>query len=128
MIDYYKWIGLPHKLGADPDDGEGADCLVVAYKVLSSLDIYFPRPQPEWFAMVERKEWANLYLVWENHMEKTVGPAMGLLSMRRNRVTGFNIMVVVGDGALCVHHVTGVRWLPLSLVKGPFWKARRAPS
>ena len=35
MADWIRWVNakLPHQIGADPDDGQGIDCLVMTAKV-----------------------------------------------------------------------------------------------
>lgn len=126
MIDYVKWIGLPHALGEDPDDGRGADCLVLARKVLLLAGQDCPELNPEWFEMAARGKWGELEKEWLQIMEPLEAPCQFAISMSRNPFTGFNIGVVVDDGLLIVHHRKGVAWIPLSLVKGNFWRVRRA--
>jgi hypothetical protein len=126
MIDYHKWIGLPHKFAADPDDGEGADCLVVAHKILCANGRPCPPFDSEWVELAGRQEWGALEGEWNKYMVRVDTPEVCDLSMTRNAITGFAIGVVVDDGVLIVHHRKGVVWIPLSLVRTEFWRVRSA--
>lgn len=126
MIKYAKWIGLPHVLGEDPDNGVGADCLVLARKVLELSGQSCPPLNPQWFEMAKEGRWEELEQEWTELMEPIDAPCQFAISMNRNSFTGFNIGVVVDDGVLIVHHRKGVAWIPLSLTRGNFWRVRRA--
>lgn len=126
MIKYANWIGLPHVLGEDPDNGVGADCLVLARKVLELSGQLCPPLNPLWFAMAKEGRWEELEREWMELMEPIDAPCQFAISMNRNSFTGFNIGVVVDDGVLIVHHRKGVAWIPLSLARGNFWRVRRA--
>lgn len=126
MIPYHRWIGLPHKLGADPADGEAADCLMVAYRVLLEAGIKCPSIKKEWIDLAASGEWVKLEDQWNLIMEPIETPEQYALSMSRNDETGFNIGVVVDDGVLFVHHRKGVAWMPLSFVRASFWRVRSA--
>jgi hypothetical protein len=128
MIDYFKWIGLPHKFGADPDDGEGADCLILAHKILVSAGAPCPPLRDEWLELAGEKKWDLLEREWNEHMEETSEPRQFDLHMVRNPETGFSIATVVGDGVVFVSHRKGVAWIPLGLVQGNFWRVRCASS
>jgi hypothetical protein len=126
MIDYHKWIGLPHKFAADPDDGEGADCLVIAHKILCANNLPCPPFNSEWIELAEKREWGTLEEQWNKYMVRVETPKVCDISMVRNEITGFAIGVVVDDGVLIVHHLKGVAWIPLSLVRTEFWRVRSA--
>jgi hypothetical protein len=126
VIDYFKWIGLPHKFAADPDDGEGADCLILAHKILLSAGAPCPPLKDEWLQLAINAKWEQLEQEWHKHMIMIDTPRDFDLHMTRNPETGFSIATVVGDGIVFVSHRKGVAWIPLGLVQGNFWRVRRA--
>jgi hypothetical protein len=126
IIDYYKWIGLPHKFAADPDGGEGADCLVIAHKVLLAHSFTCPPLSSEWIDLAASQRWGELEKEWHRYMIRVDKPVNCDLSMTRSDVTGFAIGVVIDNGILFVSHRKGVAWIPLSLAKTDFWRIRSA--
>lgn len=128
MIDYYRWIGLPHKFAADPDDGEGADCLILAHKILLSANAPCPPMKDEWLGLAREQKWGELEKEWDKYMLPVEKPRIYDLHMTRNDNGCFSIATVVDDGIVFVSHRKGVAWIPLSLVKGNFWRVRHAAS
>lgn len=128
MINYYKWIGLPHEFGADPDDGQGADCLIMAHKILSSVGAPCPPLASEWIELAREQKWGKLQMEWDRYMISVEKPDRYDLHMVRTEETGFSISTVVDDGIVFVSHRKGVAWIPLGLVQGNFWRVRRAAS
>lgn len=126
MIDYSKWIGLPHKFAADPDDGEGADCLILAHKILTSAGAPCPPLNSEWLQLALARQWDQLEQEWHKHMVAVEAPRSFDLYMTRNQETGFSIATVIEDGVVFVSHRKGVAWIPLGLVQGNFWRVRCA--
>jgi hypothetical protein len=126
VIDYYRWIGLPHRLGADPSNGEGADCLILVHKILTSAGVSCPPINKRWFLLVAKKDWAKMHEIWNCHMVQVDKPKNFDVYMATNNVTGLCLGAVVDDGIVTVHHEKGVCWVPLSLTKGPFWRLRDA--
>lgn len=128
MIDYYKWIGLPHEFGADPDDGQGADCLIMAHKILSSVGAPCPPLKSEWAELAKQQKWEKLREEWSKYMIPVEKPMQYDLHMTTNEHTGFSIATVVDDGIVFVSHRKGVAWIPLGLVQGNFWRVCHAAS
>lgn len=128
MIDYYKWIGLPYRFGANPDDGEGADCLILAHKILDSVHAPCPPLQAKWLQLAREEKWGELQVEWDKYMIPVEQPKLYDLHMKRSDGGEFSIGTVVDDGLVFVSHRKGVAWIPLSLVKGNFWRVRHAAS
>lgn len=126
MINYEHWVEqkLPHVIGADPDDGIGADCLVVAYKIRAAAGLLTPPLDSQWFTMASNGEWEALEREWRRLMEPC-DPEPYAMCMNRNR-TGFGVSIIVDGGVLCVHHRRGVQWVPLKLMPLQFWRPRIA--
>jgi len=39
-VPWHKWVGLPHRLGADPRDGEACCCLELWFAVADGVEIH----------------------------------------------------------------------------------------
>lgn len=125
MTDYLRWIGLPHVIGADPDDGVAADCLLMACKVRNAAGLPTPPLNDEWFSMAKRGHWSRLKLEWVRLMEPCEPEAYSFC-LYQNAVC-FGVGVVVDGGVLRLDHKRGVQWVPLSLeLHRQFWKPRAA--
>ena len=61
-----KLIGLPYRLGADPEKHNAADCLTLARAILRHQGIGTPEPTREWYRRLRRKD----YSVFEEELEK----------------------------------------------------------
>jgi hypothetical protein len=117
MGRWRSYLGLPHILGADPDDGQGADCLLLAFRVLDELRQPHPTPQPEWFEWASKGNWGDLERLWQEHTESVSEPVSGSVTLLRNPNCGLGVAVVIADGLLMVHHRRGVCWAPLHSLK-----------
>lgn len=59
-MDWKRWIGLPHEFGADPCDGQAADCVLMVWRILDDADIEHPEFNAYWLEMARQKRWAEL--------------------------------------------------------------------
>lgn len=126
MINYARWIGLPHETGADPDDGKAADCLVIARKVLVDQGYDFPALDPAWFHAAQQGDWRTLHKVWTTYMERTDAATPGSLCLYYNPHSHLGVGVFIDQGFLTVSHSRGVVWRPVALVKGTLWRLKGA--
>jgi len=124
------WVSakLPHVIGADPDDGQGICCLVMAAKVRRSAGLAMPDLDPQWFAMAAAGDWEQLQQQWERLMEPCRLEPYVLVLQRQP--LGLGVGVVVDDGLLIVHHRRGAQWLPMAvagqLMPLEYWRPRDA--
>ena len=130
MSNWPAWVSarLPHVIGADPDDGQGIDCLVMCAKVRRSAGIPTPDLDPQWFAMAAAGQWEQLQREWRRLMEPCRLEPFALVLHRQP--LGLGVGVVVDDGLLIVHHRRGAQWLPLEvagrIMPLEYWKPRDA--
>ena len=130
MSNWPAWVSarLPHVIGADPDDGQGIDCLVMCAKVRRSAGIPTPDLDPQWFAMAAAGQWEQLQREWRRLMEPCRLEPFALVLHRQP--LGLGVGVVVDDGLLIVHHRRGAQWLPLEvagrIMPREYWKPRDA--
>jgi hypothetical protein len=128
--DWPAWVSarLPHVIGADPDDGHGICCLVMAAKVRRSAGLAMPDLDPQWFAMAAAGQWEQLQREWRRLMVPHRLEQYALALHRQP--LGLGVGVVVDDGLLIVHHRRGAQWLPLEvagqLMPLEYWRPRDA--
>ena len=74
-------IGLPYRLGANPDEHHAADCLSLACAVLRNDGFNPPAPRREWYRRLRRGD----YEVFEEELErfcvKTDTPKVGTVAL-----------------------------------------------
>jgi hypothetical protein len=130
MTDWIEWVNakLPHQVGADPDDGIGVDCLVMAHKVRAAAGLPTPDLDPVWFSMAADGQWERLEREWRRLMIECPAEPYALVLHRQPSCLGVGIRV--DDGILIVHHRRGVQWLPADvasrLIRLKYWKPRDA--
>jgi hypothetical protein len=130
MADWIRWVNakLPHQIGADPDDGEGIDCLVMAHKVRVDAGYSTPPLDPAWFAMASAGQWEHLEREWRRLMEPCIMEPYALVMHCQPSCLGVGLLV--DDGLLIVHHRRGAQWLPLAVAARmmplQFWRPRNA--
>lgn len=111
------WLGLPHGFGADPGQGQAADCVIMAVRVLQQLGNDDPPIDQEWWRLAAAGHWAELRQRWLAVTRPLQEPQDGALTLIDNGPLGLGVAVVVDGGLLFVHHRAGVAWLPLALVR-----------
>lgn len=132
MADWIRWVNakLPHQIGADPDDGEGIDCLVMATKVRRDAGLVTPPLDPRWFDLAAQGQWAELYDEWNRLCEPCILESYALvLHPQPGGMMG--VGVVIDDGVLIVHHRRGAQWLPMDIAARAmqplkFWRPKNA--
>lgn len=118
--DWHSWLGLPHRLGADPREGEACCCLKMAHIMMTDLGLNPPDIKTYWKDLARQHRWSDLYeefqlvTVESPNAEElwTLVPLMTPMS--------FGIGVVVPDRLLLgVHHRQGVTTVPLDKLRTP---------
>lgn len=132
MSDWICWVNakLPHQIGADPDDGIGIDCLVMATKVRRDAGLHTPPLDPRWFDLAAEGRWAELRNEWNRLCEPgRLEPYALVLHLQPGGMMG--VGVVIDDGVLIVHHRRGAQWLPMDVATRTmhpldFWRPKNA--
>lgn len=112
-----QWLGLPHRFGAWPQDGEGADCVLMVSSVLEEAGVPHPPFDASWLHLAERGEWGELQRQWDALTVPLPAPQPYAVTLFHNGPSGLGVGVVVDDGLLMVHHRRGVCWVPLSAIR-----------
>lgn len=111
MKHWHQYIGLPHIFKADPEDGEGADCLIMTWNVLAYDNIPHPPLDLGWLDLAERGEWEKLKTLWLENT-KPCDPQEYAMTLF-DEPTHLGLGIIVDNGLLFAHHTKGVKWLPL---------------
>ena len=76
----HELIGLPYRLGADPEKHGAGDCLSICITVLKSYGIYTPQPKREWYKRLRRGD----YSVFETELKRwgvDSSPKLGAIAL-----------------------------------------------
>ena len=110
------WLGLPHVIGADPAEGRGACCLLMAQALYRAAGRPFPDPDPL-LEHARRGMWGLLQLEFEKRCEPLPAPEPLALVLLRNPREGLGLGIHVGTHLLMPHHRRGVVAVPVELLK-----------
>jgi hypothetical protein len=123
-MNWHHWLGLPHRIGADPRTDGAACCLVMAHILLADAGLTPPPLQPMVDAAVVG-DWARLMNDYNQATVSIGAPerlSMTLLTTRN----GIGLATVVEDGMLLVpHHKHGVIAFPADVLRGRDWRKLR---
>lgn len=110
---YHPWLGLPHAIGADPREGQGACCLVMAALLLEDAGREMP-PIERWLEMAQRGEWEPLRDAFYRHTEELAQAETYSLTLLEDINEGLGIGIVIpGRLLLAPLHTRGVSTIPL---------------
>jgi hypothetical protein len=102
--DPFDWVGLPHRIGADPRLGEGACCLVIASIINDQLGQPFPHQMvPQWIEMARQGDWAPIRRSFYRRTAQTGAPRPGDL----------HLFIAPGTDALGLGTVLCADWMIL---------------
>ena len=110
----FDFIGLPYRLGANPEKHKAADCLTLSKAVLKYYDIKSPCPTRDWYRRLKK----NDYSIFREQLElwgiKTERPKIGTVGLCKSD-TGYGLAVYFEDGWLNITSYEGsvVAWNPI---------------
>ena len=124
--DFYRWTGLPHVVGADPRDGEGACCLKVAQVIHQELGLPFPTEQVEiWLSLARARQWARLRAAFIDNTVPAANCRPGTMAQVNRSDGTFGIATAVDDRYLLVPvHDRGLAAVPKRVFR-QFHEVRR---
>lgn len=74
-------IGLPYRLGANPDDHQAADCLSLACAVLRNDGFNPPKPERSWYRRLRKGDYEVFREELDRFCEKTETPRVGTVAL-----------------------------------------------
>lgn len=110
MIHPYNLIGLPYRLGADPERHGAADCLSLAKAVLAYQGVATPEAQRGWYRRLRRGDTAVFREELERWGKKVAAPRLVTVALCQSDF-GLGMASYFEDGWI---HYAGseVRWSP----------------
>ena len=108
---WMKYVGLPYRLCADPEETDATDCIHLVFRVMEGGGLVVPEFKRKWYLNMARDEMTIIIEDWFDLTEQTHGPedyAMTVLSAE----SGFAIAIFVDGGLLAVRPNVGVTWTP----------------
>ena len=118
MVDWKRWIGLPHRFGVHPESGEGCDCVLMVWAILDSVGIHHPPFESKWLEMATAGRWEELKQLWREGTVPLAEPREHAVCLFNNGPNGLGVGIVVENGTLIVHHKRGVCWVPFRVLRG----------
>lgn len=112
-LAWHRWIGLPHQVGADPEDGQGACCLLVAKRLLEAADEVPPPVSPAWYDWATEGDTARIREEFERLTLRLTGPEPWALVPFWGPPFGLGVVLDDCQLLLIPHHRRGVQAIPL---------------
>lgn len=113
---WMRYVGMPYRLGADPRQGRGTDCIRMVFAVLRDAGLNPPPVERNWYHLLAARNTDAIEREWFQLTEQASGPeqfSMALLPADGD----FSIGIVVDNGLLTVRANIGVTWVPLSSLR-----------
>ena len=108
-------LGLPYRLGANPDQHKAADCVSLAGEVIRNYGIDFPLQNRDWYRRLRKKD----YKVFSDELKKwgrqTTTANIGVVALCKAE-KGYGMAVYWKGGWLSFVETT-VRWSPLTFLE-----------
>ena len=105
-------LGLPYRLGANPDQHKAADCVSLAGEVIRNYGIDFPLQERDWYRRLRKKD----YEVFRDELKKwgtlTTTANIGVVALCKAE-KGYGLAVYWKGGWLSFADKT-VRWSPIA--------------
>ena len=123
----YQLIGLPYRLGADPEKHKAGDCLSLCRSVLKSYGISSPDPERSWYRRLKKKDY-SIFFEELNRWGVDSPPKLGAIALCKSD-DGYGMAAYYEEGWLSYQKTLGgqvVIWLPLNalMVKGCYYQRK----
>jgi cell wall-associated NlpC family hydrolase len=110
----FELIGLPYRLGANPEQHKAADCLSLARCVLKHYNIDSPDPERDWYRRLRRKD----YSIFEEQLtlwgDVVDSPKLGTVALIKADAGALALATYFAEQPGWISFVgTTVKWSPL---------------
>ena len=117
-------IGLPYRLGADPEKHNAGDCLSLVRTVLANYGFTVPKGERDWYRRLKRKDY-SIFFEELNRWGVESPPKLGTIGLCKSD-DGYGMAVFWEDGWLSYRKTFGelvVSWCPLDnlMVEGCYY-------
>ena len=123
----HQLIGLPYRLGADPEKHGAGDCLSLCRTVLKSYGISSPEPERSWYRRLRKKDY-SIFTEELNRWGVDSPPKLGAIALCKSD-DGYGMAAFYEEGWLSYQKTLGgqmVIWSPLKalLVEGCYYQRK----
>ena len=123
----YQLIGLPYRLGADPEKHKAGDCLSLCRTVLKSYGISSPEPKRSWYRRLRKKDY-SIFTEELNRWGVDSPPKLGAIALCKSD-DGYGMAAFYEEGWLNYQKTLEgqvVIWSPLNvlMVEGCYYQRK----
>jgi len=123
----YKLIGLPYRLGADPERHKAGDCLSLVRTVLANYGITVPEGKREWYRKLRAKDY-SIFSEELNRWGVQSPPKLGTIGLCKSD-NGYGMAAYYEEGWLSYRKTLKgqvVIWSPLNAltVQGCYYQRK----
>ena len=111
----YDLIGLPYRLGADPNRHAAADCLTLARTVLQHHKVNTPQPQRSWYRRLRKGDTQVFKDELERWGEEVTTPKIGAVALCHSPL-GYGLATFFEGGWISFVE-SEVRWSPIGALQ-----------
>jgi len=123
----HQLIGLPYRLGADPERHKAGDCLSLVRTVLANYGFTVPQGQRDWYRRLRKKDY-SIFFEELNRWGVESPPKLGAIALCKSE-DGYGMAAYYEEGWLSYQKTLGgqmVIWSPLKalLVEGCYYQRK----
>ena len=123
----HQLIGLPYRLGADPEKHKAGDCLSLVRTVLANYGFTVPKGERDWYRRLRKKDY-SVFFEELNRWGVESPPKLGTIALCKSD-DGYGMATYYEDGWLSYQKTLGgqvVIWLPLNalMVEGCYYQRK----
>ena len=110
----HQLIGLPYRLGADPEKHKAGDCLSLVRTVLANYGFTVPKGERDWYRRLRKKDY-SVFFEELNRWGVESPPKLGTIGLCKSD-DGYGMAAFYEEGWLSYQKTLGksvVKWLPL---------------
>ena len=123
----HQLIGLPYRLGADPENHGAGDCLSLCRTILKSYGINSPEPKRSWYRRLKKKDY-SIFTEELNRWGVDSPPKLGAIALCKSN-DGYGMAAFYEEGWLSYQKTLKgqtVMWSPLNalMVEGCYYQRK----
>jgi cell wall-associated NlpC family hydrolase len=123
----HQLIGLPYRLGADPERHKAGDCLSLVRTVLANYGFTVPKGERDWYRRLRKKDY-SIFFEELNRWGVDSPPKLGTIALCKSD-DGYGMATFYEEGWLSYQKTLGglvVIWLPLKalMVEGCYYQRK----
>ena len=123
----HQLIGLPYRLGADPEKHKAGDCLSLVRTVLANYGFTVPKGERDWYRRLRKKDY-SIFFEELNRWGVDSPPKLGTIALCKSD-DGYGMATFYEEGWLSYQKTLGsqvVIWLPLNVltVEGCYYQRK----